>query len=371
MNRPAGMLLALVRNALNGAPVEETLLRDATKDQWEQVIRMAGRQGVCALTFHSVSALPETLRPPRDLYLGWAVNAHHLAERYRQQEAVAGELARLLEKHSLQLMILKGLGTSHYYPCPHLRECGDIDIYLFGRDKEGDRIAREMGLEVREHNAKHSQFVFQGMLVENHRTFLDETLYAMDRRLDRELLSILKRKPCREIRIGSGRIWLPPAEFDALFLIRHTAMHFTEGFSLRHLIDWTCFLSVEGPGLNATPFRKHLHGEGLERFAGALTAAACLYLGLPEDKAPLPIRAYRKDASRILDALSPEKAVRPASGRHMATLAYKTRRFLAGQSRYRMVYGRLSFPHRVVLSIKSHLRHPETIFGDHINPEKP
>ena len=367
MNRSREMLLALVRSALWGGSLQSETFAGASHAQWEQTIRLAARQGVTALAFHSVATLPDDLRPAQDLHLGWALNAHRLTKRHRKQEAVAGELAELLEKHAVRTMVLKGLGLARYYPRPHLREYGDLDIWLFGQDRQGDRIVRQMGIPVRDYNAKHSQFVFQGVLVENHRTFLDETLYAMDRRLDKKLETILKYRPCREERIGQGRIYLPPSDFNALFLIRHTAMHFTEGLSLRHLVDWACFLSIEGRRLKATDsILGYLRKEHLEHFAGLLSAIACLQLGLPRECSPFPVDPYRKQAERIWEDILAEKPQAPGEHRRLTTLAFKARRFITQQKRYRIVYGRFSFPHRVVLSIKSHLRHPETIFGNRI-----
>ena len=369
LNRPTEMLLDLVRAALWKSAADQRTFKGVSREDWTQVLRLASRGGVTALAFEGAVGLPEELRPSRDLLLGWGVNAHRLADRYRRQEETAGELARRLGERSVRMMVLKGLGTARYYPQPSLRECGDIDIWLFGRWEDGNRFARENGLEVENHNAKHSVFAFRGTPVENHRTFLDETLYAMDRRLDRELGSILQQNPCQEAQIGEGEVFFPPADFDALFLARHTAMHFTAGLSLRHLTDWACFLDTQSGRLDAPAFRRRLQREGLERFTGALTAAACLYLGLREEKAPMSPAPHREDAVRLFDTLLGEKK-EIKSRNPLSVVAFKTRRFLADQRRYRMVYGRFSFPHRVELSVKSHLKHPETILGNRIKFRK-
>lgn len=366
------MLLALVRHALGNGKPDESLLEGASPAQWREVLRLCSVQGVTALTFHSLSTLAAHLRPPRELYLSWAANAHRIIERYHRQQDVASRLAQTLQERSLRMMILKGLGTAQYYPIAHLRECGDIDIWLFGQHLAGDQVAQELGLEVACHNPKHSQFVFQGILIENHRTFLDRTLYPMDRRLDKDLTSLLQRYPCRPCELpDGGRVWFPPACFDALLLARHTAMHYPEGIRLRHLVDWACFLSVEGRRLRATSFRRKIRKERLERFVGALSTAACLYLGLPENQSPFAIDRHRRDAERmIVDMLSGEKAVLP-QGHRLSVLMFKTRRFFSQQKRYRMVYGRFSLPRRVLLSLRSHLRHPETFFSDRIQPSRP
>ena len=189
------MLLALVRNALWAEPLAVDIFSHATAPQWAQVVRLASRGGVTALAFEGVLQLPEALRPPRNLLLGWGVNAQRLAERYCRQEATGGKLAAQLNERGVRTLVLKGLGTSLYYPRPHLRECGDIDVWLFGQWEEGNRFACENGWELDEHSEKHSTFVFENILVENHRTLLDEALYTMDRRLDRRLVTLLQQTP--------------------------------------------------------------------------------------------------------------------------------------------------------------------------------
>lgn len=369
LNPATEMLLALVRNALWAEPLAVDIFSHATAPQWAQVVRLASRGGVTALAFEGIQQLPEALRPPRNLLLGWGVNAQRLAERYRRQEAAVGKLAAQLNERGVRTLVLKGLGTSLYYPRPHLRECGDIDVWLFGQWEEGNRFACENGWELDEHNEKHTTFVFENILVENHRTLLDEALYTMDRRLDRRLVTLLQQTPCRETVLEGCSVYFPPADFDALFLIRHAAMHFASGISLRHLADWACFLRAQGGRIDRDAFLRCLKEERLERFAGALTACACLWLGLPQTYAPMPIAPHRKDARRMFPVLLSEKKT-CQSRQPLAVLGFKTRRFVSEQWRYRMVYGRFSFPYRVLLSVKSHWKRPDTIFSTTYPPKK-
>ena len=71
----------------------------------------------------------------------------------------------------------------------------------------------------------------------------------------------------------------------------------------------------------------------------------------------------------IAEILNTEPAPLP-EGNRIAALIFKTRRFFSRQKRYRMVYGRFSLPRRVLLSLRSHLRHPETFFSDRIKSER-
>ena len=73
------MLLAQVRNALWAEPLAVDIFSHATAPQWAQVVRLASPGGVTALPSEGVLKLPDALRPPRNLLLGWGVIAQRLA----------------------------------------------------------------------------------------------------------------------------------------------------------------------------------------------------------------------------------------------------------------------------------------------------
>lgn len=56
-------------------------------------------------------------------------------------------MAAVFAENGIRLLLLKGLGLSRNYPVPAHRECGDIDIYLFGASDEGDRLLLQMGAQ--------------------------------------------------------------------------------------------------------------------------------------------------------------------------------------------------------------------------------
>lgn len=91
--------------------------------------------------------LPEELRPPRDIRLRWALTAEEQEKRYRRQQKKAAKMAAAFAENGIRMLVLKGLGLSRDYPVPAHRECGDIDIYLFGASDEGDRLLLQMGAQ--------------------------------------------------------------------------------------------------------------------------------------------------------------------------------------------------------------------------------
>lgn len=357
---PRQMLISLLRNALWGTSLPGETFEKATAENWEETKILARRNGVSALVFQAALQLSEGQRPSLQAKLKWALETENSIERFGHQGKTALELSAFFYKAGIRTMILKGLGIARYYPVPELRECGDIDIWLFGQGEKGDRLIIDSGRDVDTSNPKHSVFSFNGVLIENHRTFLDEALYNTDRRLDKILSDILKEQPCSHSGEEAAKVYFPPADFNVLFLVRHAAMHFTGGISLRHVTDWAVFLDREADNIDREKVNRILRREKLDKFAGILTAIACNYLGLNPEKATIPWKSYQEKAGKVLADMMREQPARK-SRNPLSILAFKARHFTDTQWRYRIVYGRFSFPGRVWMSVKGHILRPGTI----------
>ena len=105
----------------------------------------------------------------------------------------------------------------------------------------GDRVLHEIGAHLYFDVPKHSEYVWDGVLIENHRTILNVRRNRTERELNAVLVRLLEKEGTHGLAPG---IQAPRATFNAIFLIRHAAEHFQkEGIVLRHLCDWACFLT--------------------------------------------------------------------------------------------------------------------------------
>ena len=115
------------------------------------------------------------------------------------------------------------------------------------------------------------------MLIENHRTILNVRRNRTERELNALLVRLLEKDGTHGLAPG---IQTPPATFNAIFLIRHAAVHFQkEGIVLRHLCDWACFLTRHWDEIDHALFRTAMEDYRMDRFADLMTAAAVEYLG--------------------------------------------------------------------------------------------
>ena len=279
INKDTLYFFRLIRSGagLGAAPVSDTADTAVTPGSWERIYRMAADHGLSAVVWDGICRLPAAQQPPRETRIRWALSAEKLEERYRHQQQTASKLAARFSEEGLRMLLLKGLGLSRDYPLPEHRECGDIDIYLYGQSDKGDRVLHEIGAHLYFDVPKHSEYVWDGVLIENHRTILNVRRNRTERELNAVLVRLLEKEGTHGLAPG---IQAPRATFNAIFLIRHAAVHFQkEGIVLRHLCDWACFLTRHWDEIDHALFRTAMEAYRMDRFADLMTAAAVEYLG--------------------------------------------------------------------------------------------
>jgi len=139
-------------------------------------------------------------------------------------------LCQIFKDNGLTPIILKGYELSLNYPRPSHRGAGDIDLFLVDKDgkpaaEEGVEIVEKV-LGIKTKKVPHDYgFEFKGLEVELHYDATNaywesETETYIVERL-REML-VEECTPCPEI---DGAL-LPSANFNAVYLMRHSFGHF-------------------------------------------------------------------------------------------------------------------------------------------------
>ena len=108
---------------------------------WHKIMALAREQGVFAIVLDGVNSLPDNQRPPKELLLQWIGEVLQGYEfRYGLYTKTIAEMVDFYNGHGFKMMVLKGYGFSLNWPKPEHRPCGDIDIWLFGQQKEADKV---------------------------------------------------------------------------------------------------------------------------------------------------------------------------------------------------------------------------------------
>ncbi len=226
----------------------DALSRVPSAEEWEEVKELATRQGLLGFLQEGLDKLPLRQRPPKMVMLQWIGEVLSGYEyRYELYYRTIAELAGFFNEHGIKMMVLKGYACSLDWPKPEHRPSGDIDIWLFGRQKEADALVSfEKGIEVDNSHHHHTVFMWRDFMVENHYDFINVHHRKLGPKLE-EVFKELGGDDSHTVTLFGETIYLPSPNLHALFLLRHSMQHFVGAeLTLRQLMDWGFFVEKHG-----------------------------------------------------------------------------------------------------------------------------
>lgn len=338
---------------------------------WNDIIKLSFAQAIPSLVVdglqsylsaHSECKLSEheTVHDKmrRMQWFGQMMNCERI---YTRHEKAMADLARLYERKSIRMMVLKGYGLSLDWPVPSHRPVGDLDIYNFGRWREADAlVSKTCGIKIDDGHEHHTVFNFDGVPVENHYDFINTKAHRDAPAIEARLKQ-LAEKNYREIDVQGTKIYLPSADFNAIFLMRHMGQHFAgEHLNLRQVLDWGFFVRAhfhEVDWGSAIDFLKEI---GLHTFFCQINAICVDYLGFSRDIFPSIDKNENLEKRILSDILHPEFAEeKPLSG-FIPILSFKRRRWWHNRWKHPLVYKEWLLPMFLTL-LWSHLKRYKTI----------
>ena len=218
---------------------------------WMVVKSLADKQGLTAVILDGIDKANTNLmnRPPQAMVLEWIGEVMQSYEaRYKQYEKTIGELAEFYQEQDIKMMVLKGYACSLDWPKPEHRPCGDIDIWLFGKQKEADKALgswfKDHGSRFEIDNSHHHHTVFNWgeFTVENHYDFVNVHAHKSSAELEK-IFKELGQDDTYFVEIKGTKVYLPSPNLYALFLIKHMVSHFAAAeITLRQVLDWAFFV---------------------------------------------------------------------------------------------------------------------------------
>ena len=331
MTISASVLLKLVQVAL-GKGVLEAL--PETVD-WGEVLRLADAQGVAAIAADGMEKTGAQV--PFDIKMQWASRMIAYEQVYQRHQELMVRLAKAYRKKGFRMMVLKGWGLSLNYPVPSHRPSGDLDIWNFGQWKEADAHIASRGVEIDNSHHHHSVFNMDGLTVENHYDFINTHAHRSSKTFEAKLKGIAQRE-YREKIVDGESIYLPSADFNMLFLLRHSANHFVgKEMTIRQLLDWGLFVEAHHQEIHWEDCLGFLKRQGLYRYFNILALICVEHLGFSSDIFHCNLEDDELKERVLADIIRPE--FNKELGHHPVTIIIgKTRRWWSNRWKHRLCY---------------------------------
>lgn len=326
--------LSIIRLGIGKTSPNLTIIVD-----WQAIKALADKQGLLAIVVDGIEKLPDTKRPPRELLLQWIGEVFQNYENHYElyQRAIA-ELAGWYNAHRYKMMVLKGYTCSIDWPKPEHRPCGDIDIWLFGKQKEADRLlASDMDINVDNSHHHHTVFNWQGFTVENHYDFINVHHHKSNAEFETILKQLGEDDSCT-VEVNWEKVYLPSPNLHALFLLKHLMMHFaSERITLRQVVDWGFFVEKHGEDVDWDYVQEVLDKFGMRQMFNIINAICEKDLGFDAGIFP-DVQFDSKLKDRVLnEILAPEYSNHTPSC-FIRRVIFKIRRWMANAWKHQLCY---------------------------------
>lgn len=307
--------------------------------KWSTIKNLAEKQGLSAVVVDGIEQLPENQRPPKELLLEWIGEVlQNYWYRYNQYRSAIAELAGFYNSYGYKMMVIKGYACSLDWPKPKHRPCGDIDIWLFGKQKEADAVlAKERGIKVDESHHHHTVFDWQGFSVENHYDFVNVYAHKSSAELEK-IFKELGQDDSHYVEVNGERVYLPSPNLHALFLLRHMVSHFAAAeITLRQVLDWAFFVEKHNKEVDLDWLTELLEKYHMKDFFNCINAICVEDLGFSPTLFP-SVQFLPSMKDRVLnDILEPEYTAAEPKGL-FKRLVFKYRRWHGNAWKHALCY---------------------------------
>ena len=412
-------LLTLVRLGIGHELVNGSCLtvHSPIPIDWEAIEVLAAEQGLSAVVVDGVEKMPDDKRPPKFVLLQWIGETLQGYEyRFEQYRKAISELSAFYNSHGFKMMVLKGYACALDWPKPEHRPCGDIDVWLFGQQREADKVLvntdftnrtdegspdgsksvknlPQNHIEIDNSHHHHSVFEWGEFMVENHYDFINvhhQKSNASLEKIFKELGNLKvessefrvegQLKECSDAgckfpivemvdastpSTGSGtgsatKVYLPSPNLHALFLLRHAISHFAaDEITLRQVLDWAFFVKAHTKEVDWEWLAEIMDEYHMTDFFNCINAICVEDLGFEVSIFPY-IQFDPLMKERVFnDILSPEFSESSPKG-FIPRVFFKYRRWKANEWKHKICY-KESMWESFWSGVWNHLMKPKTI----------
>lgn len=260
-----------------------------TSEEWKQLLVLADRHEVLALLENvlEVDKISEEQRMMIELKTARTVH------KAIQLQALNARLTGILEKEGIIAVTLKGCAVARFYPVPEFRKTTDIDLFVADEAdvERAVQILCENGFKIPEEwHANHHLVLIseRNEEVELHTTWTES---FKEKHLNQYLERLQKESSqhCQSVDCQGVKVYAYETAWQGFYLLLHMLLHFVgSGFGLRNLCDWVVLWENCDDAKARKDFWEMVCESGTAEFAKAMTDICVRYLGLSQEKSPVP-----------------------------------------------------------------------------------
>lgn len=306
---------------------------------WIEIQALASEQGLSAVAIDGIEKIQDNLRPPKAMLLEWIGEVLQGYDyRYKAYVQKVASLAKMYNSHGYKMMVLKGYACAINWPKPEHRPSGDIDIWLFGKQEEADKVlAKENGIKIDKAHHHHTVFDFGGETVENHYDFINVHHHKSNAGIE-AILKELGQDDSNIIDLYGEKVFLPSPNLHALLLLKHTMMHFAaEGITLRQLMDWGFHAKAHNGEIDWQWLTKILDTYGMKPAFDIFNAICVEDLGFDSSIFP-SVQFNPQLKERVLQEILFPKFKVGSPSNLLKRIPYKLKRWRANQWKHKLCY---------------------------------
>ena len=256
---------------------------------------------------------------------------------------------KALEDAGIDPVLLKGFGLAQFYSQPHLRQWGDMDVYVgqkyYHLGCETLRAAfpgvKHMAEEGDDY--KHYNFEFGNTVLEMHRISMGFAHPCDKRYYEKwEERSLTKDGP--KIEVGDMTITVPEDTFNVFFVFLHAWHHFSEtGMNMKQLCDIAVILHAKRDVIDTNRLYEALQKLHLMEVWQLIMYLLVKHMGVAQDECPFYTAKYAKRAESFFERIMQEGSSRRHEEINTDGISYLKRKWITFQ--LRMADSRLVKPY--------------------------
>ena len=292
MTKVQEIYLTILRNAIwGGSDVTSERLNELTNERVDEIVRLAAFQGTGALVYDQLLKMKD-VEMPADIRMQMKQQCVHSMMLQQSMVPIMAKAWTALEDADIHPVLLKGFGIAQYYPLPHLRQWGDIDLYVGQANyHKACSILREVFPEAKHpeeeyEDYKHYNLDFDNTAIETHRISM-AFAHPRDRKYYEQLEAKCLTKDGPTFDCEGLAVTMPEETFNVFFVFLHAWHHFCEtGMCMKQLCDIAILLHAKRDQIDRDFLREMLTKLKLMEVWQMVMWIVTHYLHVPEGECP-------------------------------------------------------------------------------------